>query len=382
MHSFWFRHRPSDVADRPEIAFPDEKSCAGARPAVATQQVMRLHTQSGDCVLVCPVCQMHLPEDESVFLTHLAAEHGKAFSMKGGGVGGESHQLDLLHQSSSEDWYPKRAEAQQRMHVISLGSFCGVKFSIQRLGLGAAHMPFDWIRSTLAGVCDFIRDDFRHFFSVAGRCDVPGANSRMHRSEHHSFWHDDIAEASVRAKLRRRIERFLALREDPKDLLFVRSCATTDELEGIGRLHAALEECFCPSSRRRRRVLLAVVVDGQAKFEGPIVHSSLPGVVLFMQPLAEDQCGGEAYCRAIASAVDAALTVPETLEVDVGFNLHQRSRWPLDVSGDSATVDSEAVEEPHLITFCDVGLQSGYGDLACFEEPGKQHFDLSTPRDD
>ncbi|CAE8601157.1 unnamed protein product, partial [Polarella glacialis] len=185
--------------------------CEGAGPK---QRVTRLRLPNGEICLVCPVCGSELPDDEAAFLEHVASSHGRALAAPGGKVGGESDHLDMLHQSSSEHWYPRRDEALRQLHVISLGSFCGMKFSIQRLGLGDAHLPFDWIRSTSEGVAKFVRNGFQGFFSVATACDVPSFGMRVHRAQHHSFWHDDVSQLEVREKMKRRVARFLALADE------------------------------------------------------------------------------------------------------------------------------------------------------------------------
>lgn len=258
-----------------------------------------------------------------------------------------------------------------RLRVVSLGSFCGVKFSIQRLGLGEAHLPFDWVRTTAEGVRHFLQSRFSDFFSIVSRVDV--ANLQVYRSERHSFWHDDISQAASREKLSRRIERFCALQQDCKDLLFVRSCTSTDELLEVEALYEQL--CVFFGSGKNRRVLLLVAVDGQEDFQGPVVHKELPGVLFYAQPLVEDAASPEsrAYCQAISYATDAALDVsPATIagNLDVGFGL--ASSQAMSTQRGEKLID--------VLRYCDAGMYTGYGDLQSFEEPGKQHIDLGAQR--
>lgn len=339
------------VGPLPDLHGPKQDSTASV---AQVQRVRRLHLPNGECKLACPVCDELFPDNGAALLEHSAAKHGLPLTLGGQSHGCESEQLDKLHRESSENWHPRREEVLDCMHVISLGSYCGIKFSMQRLGLGAAHLPFDWIRTTSAGVRHFVQNEFRDFFSVSSQCGVPGTTMQVYRSELHSFWHDDISTESTRIKLQRRINRFLALRDDPKDLLFVRSCACTDELSELEDLYAVLSDHFRSSCKSSRRVLLVVVVDGQLGFEGPILHETQPEIVVFRQPLNPDASvrRGEAYCRAISYAVNLALAAPSNNGFARGVNWSQS------------------------VTFCDAGLHSGYDGIVCFDEPSSERVDL------
>ncbi|CAJ1421514.1 unnamed protein product [Effrenium voratum] len=248
----------------------------------------------------------------------------------------------------------------EHLQLISLGSFCGMKFAIQRLGLGDAHLPFDWIRTTSKGLGHFLWNGFERFFE-ANRYDLDSGT--VHRAEQHSFWHDDVSQPEVREKLQRRVCRFLDLANDfksqPRDLLFLRSCACTDELNDVEELYSALIQRFVPGSRNR--VLLAVVIDGQERREGPIFHASLPGLAFFLQPLnQEGSLDGKAFSWAVGAACDAALqrcsegfaTGPSPRVVQSGADLLE-GRYQ---GGPGRPID-----------FCDAGLRSGFGDFDCFE---------------
>lgn len=350
----------SDAAARSEP--PPLEGGGTGRPA--KQRVTRLILEDGSAVIVCPVCQRRLA-DEAAFLEHAAAEHGRAWASPGGGAGGESHQLDLLHSACRRSWHARRGEAVRRLCLVSLGSFCGVKCAIQQLGLGEAHLPFDWIRSTLQGVRSLVDGNFEGFFSVASCCRVEGTGLRVHRAARHSFWHDDVSEAQTREKLRRRLDRFRALCEEKRDLLLIRICATTDEAEELAALYETLSGRLGAPGTARRRVLLAAVVDGQPGFEGPLRVPGWPAVSAFLQPRADEAVAleGLAYRRAIAAAVDVALDAPEGCDAATGFGLGE----------------NVAALEPTRLQPCDAGLRSGYEGLACFEEdPEAVHVDLGA----
>lgn len=348
----------------PERAAPEsEAEVVGERV-----QVQRLRLPNGELRLVCPICREQFSKDTTL-LEHVARTHGAAWQTPGDGdkgrvPAGESDHLDMLHQACSEAWLPRREEVLDNFHVVSLGSFCGVKFSIQRLGLGEAHLPFDWVRTTSAGICHFVRAGFDGFFEYASQIDVPGTRMRVFRSQMHSFWHDHVDRPEARAKLQRRIDRFLALRDDPKSLLFVRSVTSTDELCSVEAMYAALVERF-GESNPGRRVLLAVVVDGQPGFTGPVQHQCLPGVVFYLQDTHEDPAGRESdtFVRAIASAAEAALDALSTGGDTQGFGPLQS-----ELSTPSAAALLNAGEAPlGPLQPCYSGLKSGYEGVDCFE---------------
>mmetsp|Transcript_71535 Transcript_71535/g.155415 ORF Transcript_71535/g.155415 Transcript_71535/m.155415 type:complete len:942 (-) Transcript_71535:64-2889(-) len=370
---------PSGMPARPPtpskaVEAAPEPATSPKAPAEGSQRVRisRLILPDGSFVLVCPTCQGQFLEESSL-IEHIAESHGRALALPGGAPGGESGHMDLLHQKSSEKWHPRRDEVLSQLHVISLGSFCGVKFSIQRLGLGQAHLPFDWIRSTSSGVRSFVRRRFSNFFSVTSRQDVPGTSFTVHRSDKHSFWHNDITREEERELLRRRVDRFLAMRDDPKDLLFVRSVASTEELAEVEDLYADLSDRFVKSARRR--VLLVVVVDGQATFSGPIAHRGLPGVVFYAQPLAEDAVSpeGDCYTRAITSAVDLVLRAAASgLPPSEGFGLAANGNGASFSVPDAEYLlncDTSRGDVPSFLPLspCDAGMHSGYPGVANFD---------------
>eukprot|EP00928_Gymnodinium_smaydae_P030624 TRINITY_DN22722_c0_g1_i1.p1 TRINITY_DN22722_c0_g1~~TRINITY_DN22722_c0_g1_i1.p1 ORF type:complete len:456 (+),score=120.00 TRINITY_DN22722_c0_g1_i1:53-1369(+) len=377
-HGLSLDGRTGDADDPRAAADEADEEASPAGPQVT---VTRTFLPDGSFLITCPTCGEQVLGEEG-FLEHMAAKHGRALAAPGGAVGGTSESLDHLHQASEAHWHPEREEALRRLRVVSLGSFCGVKFAIQRLGLGDAHLPFDWIRSTLAGVRHFVSTGFQDYFCVATQQEVPGTSLRVLRSERHSFWHDDVTRAEARAKLKRRIERFLALGDDAdgRDLLFVRSCATTEELQELPSLHAALASRFAsdaPSAgRRRRRVLLAAILDGQESFAGPLALPSCPGVAVVLQPLPPPEAAqdGAAYCRAVSAVVSAALALDGAGASGGAFAVGQ--------GGDGAEADVTASpagpEALPRVVFCDAGCSSGYEGVACFELPGAKHVNVDV----
>jgi hypothetical protein len=243
-----------------------------------------------------------------------------------------------------------------------------MKFSIQRLGLGNAHLPFDCIRTSSAGVRHFVSTGFQNFYCIATQQEVPSARMKMFRSEMHSFWHDDVSNPEARAKLQRRIDRFQKLEHEPADILFVRSTVTTDEVSEVEELYKVLQAKF---GHGQRRVLLALAVVGQDNFVGPIFHESVPGIVFFLQPCAshEEMMEGRAFHEMLASALDLALACPEGSRC-AGFGGRHLVHYSRTVSSGEQLLREVAPS--------DAGLNSGYDDLRSFELPGARHVDLQV----
>ncbi|OLP82299.1 hypothetical protein AK812_SmicGene37065 [Symbiodinium microadriaticum] len=371
--------------------FRQERSKERAQKAVmkmqrqlAAQAEVAARRRSRSAKEAGPDCQRHFL-DEASLLEHIAAIHGRALSVPGERFGGQSDQLDLLHSCSPEK-HPRCDEILEHLQLVSLGSFCGMllaeKLSIQRLGLGTAHLPFDWIRSTQAGVERFLKTGFSEFFCVARKLEIESAALTVHRGEYHSFWHDDVSQAVVREKLRRRILRFLDLangfRDQSRDVLFLRSCACSSELHQVEDLYAALTQCFTSAQENSPRVLLAIIVDGQVQRQGPIGHASLPGLVFFTQEQLseEDGADSQAYCWAIGAACDAALRDCAQGAPATGFAVQPGQR--VVKSGTELADGGHCGGEWYPpLQFCEAGLHSGYG-VSCFEAPGAAHLDLDA----
>jgi len=204
-------------------------------------------------------------------------------------------------------------EVANLVQVVSLGNSCATKLSIRRLGLDEATLPCDWIRSSMDGLLHWLKHDFADFLKAEQRYDLTMSDCSMtvFRSQTHSFWHDDISDASTREKLTRRVDRFLNLGTDskcpdkPRALLFVRSVANSTELSQAEVLLELLKERF---GSQGRTVSLLIVMDAQS-FTAPILHKQHEDSLFFwLQPLftgrlALDCSSLSPYENAIAFAI-------------------------------------------------------------------------------
>jgi hypothetical protein len=178
-------------------------------------------------------------------------------------------------------------EVAKLVQVVSLGNSCGTKLSIRRLGLDEATLPFDWIRSSIDGLIQWLKHDFEGFLTVGKQHHLIMDDCAMtvFRSRTHSFWHDDLHDSATLKKLHRRVERFRGLAldaayEQPRTLLFVRSLACSDELSKVETLLELLQDRF---ESAQRKVLLLVIIDGQP-FSGPVLHANREDVLFWLQP--------------------------------------------------------------------------------------------------
>lgn len=183
-------------------------------------------------------------------------------------------------------------EVAEYVQVVSLGSSCATKLSLRRLGLSEASLPFDWMRTRVAGLIHWLQNDFDGFFRVSRPFEVGAHNQRMtvFRSKTHSFWHDNIENDKDREKLWRRVDRFMKLSKletnvtmpthTQRTLLFVRSIAGTDELELTETLHFLLKSIF---GKTGRKVVLLLILDDQC-MTGPILHKQHEDILFWLQP--------------------------------------------------------------------------------------------------
>lgn len=283
----------------------------------STCVIEEIRLSNGENRLVCPACNLQFATSAyDKLCEHAAREHG--WFLDAGEQDSSSESMDLLFQGAGNHMFALRDIARSRLHVISLGSYCSVKLSIQHMGLGEAHLPFDWIRTSSAGIQHFLNNEFEDFFSVACKRELEHEQGIEYRSKYHTFVHDDITKQTVRQKLARRIERFLALKKDSNDLLFVRACASTEELDETENLYTALTNLFgCP----QRRVLLALILDGQVDSEDTIRHASLPGVI-FIPHVSPADMSGPVYCKAIETSAALALEASVGSSGARGFGLN------------------------------------------------------------
>lgn len=202
---------------------------------------------------------------------------------------------------ASENFVNLRLQ-QSGMRVISLGSACNVKESIRAVGMDAESMPFDWMKTRLAGILRYLQNDFVGFFDVSTRSHVPNCKDMvMYRDFYHSFWHDDLGDENCLEKYRRRIGRFQALDAESKPILFVRSVAESAELTQTQQLADALVRIF------GSRAKLLVIVDFQHSVTGPVLIKGSPNVFVYCNVVAVHSTGKAPYIDAIRCALDWAM---------------------------------------------------------------------------
>jgi hypothetical protein len=181
--------------------------------------------------------------------------------------------------------------AKQRVQVVSLGNSCGVKLTIKAMGLDEESLPFDWARTSVDGLMQWLTQGFHSYLNGPfKRYEIVLRNAPMtvYRSNLHSFWHDDMEDAQTVEKLKRRINRFNELATDPKatpgrPLLFVRSLCGTNEISKTEALYQALQTRF--GCRGRQVYLLAIIEDQGTK--GPILHARNPNLMFTLQPITD-----------------------------------------------------------------------------------------------
>lgn len=234
---------------------------------------------------------------------------------------GSSDWMDRICFEGSEMRFPARGQsagnpqcapsvdpADGDVALVSLGCFCGVKLSFRKLGLSSATLPFDWMRTRIEKVIEFVKTDFSNFYDgLDEHIEVPGTNLLAFRGSGHSFWHDDIRDSSDRSKLQRRIDRFLDIGSSSRTLLFVRALCTTAELAHADELHAELLQKYHAGGENE--VFLLAIVCMQEKVQGPVVCSSFPGLLVYcLSPSAHDheKYGGEPapFCEPVSWALE------------------------------------------------------------------------------
>lgn len=160
--------------------------------------------------------------------------------------------------------------------LISLGCYCGTKLTFQKMGRGAATLPFDWMRTSHESIVRFLKNDFEGFFDFNTKMPVPGVNGMiMYRSSQHSFWHDDPSHWDTREKYGRRITRFNQMGQNGQTLLFVRSIGTTDELLHAEELLGLLQEKF-------GEVCLLLIISFQVSNNGAFFLESNDSILVYL----------------------------------------------------------------------------------------------------
>jgi len=148
---------------------------------------------------------------------------------------------------------------------VSLGCYCAVSEALLHLGLRQHAYPFDWIRSSMAGVIHCFETGFEDFLTYTEVREAHDLTCFAGARWGGSFWHHDLEDASVQADFSRRAERILGLADVPvgKPKVFVRLLNDSRELDWALRLRDALTRAF-PTAP----VYLLLIVDIQL-FKGP-----------------------------------------------------------------------------------------------------------------
>ena len=95
--------------------------------------------------------------------------------------------------------------------IVSLGVDCGVANFLKENGLRNFSLPFDWVVS-YGGVSNILKNNFSNY--------IPKDNSQFNRKDNVKFIHENFP-ADIE-KMNRRINRFLNLLNDDKEIIFLR----------------------------------------------------------------------------------------------------------------------------------------------------------------
>mmetsp|Transcript_57005 Transcript_57005/g.135601 ORF Transcript_57005/g.135601 Transcript_57005/m.135601 type:complete len:375 (+) Transcript_57005:65-1189(+) len=165
------------------------------------------------------------------------------------------------------------------VEFIGLGSWCGVRVALDNLGLAQRAYPFDWLRSSVAGVLQCLSTEFKDFLTYSGikhEKDLTGFTGSQWGG---SFWHHDLRSEKVCQAYGRRIARFLGDEEVLPDMprLFVRAVNTPAEVEAALQMHVLLQRLF-----PHTQVYLLLVIDvQQVAGLARLVHESCSNVLVY-----------------------------------------------------------------------------------------------------
>ena len=93
--------------------------------------------------------------------------------------------------------------------IVSLGVDCGVANFLKENGLRNFSLPFDWVVS-YGGVSNILKNNFSNY--------IPKDNLQFNRKDNVKFIHENFP-ADIE-KMNRRINRFLNLLNDDKEIIF------------------------------------------------------------------------------------------------------------------------------------------------------------------
>lgn len=232
-------------------------------------------------------------------------------------------------------------EASQHIRLVSLGCFCGPKLSFKKIGRGAESLPFDWMRTRMSGILHFLREDFDGFFDFVTKKPVPNTGAMvMYRGYHHSFWHDDPTDPAMHERYGRRLVRFKSIDAHTVPVLFVRACATRDDLEHAVEL---LEEL---QSRFGKFASLLLLMDFQKTALGASLvrgHSNL--MLNFLSCDIHDSSSAAPYGDFVKVALDWLMGRPISARVfesmDIAIRCCDPTVWGLEGLGGLDAFESE-----------------------------------------
>jgi hypothetical protein len=195
---------------------------------------------------------------------------------------------------------------QDELRLVSLGCYCGPKLSFRKLGFDVETLPFDWIRTRIDGILDFLQNDFDKFFHYDTKEQTSqgtGKQMMMYRSYYHSFWHDDLSDPADIEKYKRRIQRFQAIDAHTKPVLFVRAIGNDEEIQHLGTLCDVLMKKF------GRFAKLLAIVDFQPTDE-PLVISGCDNLLVYKlnRSVHSGHLGEAPYVKPITEAIKWAKT--------------------------------------------------------------------------
>jgi hypothetical protein len=113
---------------------------------------------------------------------------------------------------------------------VSLGGWCGTRMALNQLGLtkNQANGPFDFIRASVKGITECIKNDFKCYFPESKTIDTRFKVWKPFIGYYFSFFHyEDMNDKSVIDSFNRKINRFKEWCGSSK-IIFVRTCVIPD----------------------------------------------------------------------------------------------------------------------------------------------------------
>jgi hypothetical protein len=109
---------------------------------------------------------------------------------------------------------------------VGLGGFCTSGRIDRDLELNKFALPFDFIRSKFYGVNELIKNDFLEFLPEKGTSpdDIRGEGGELtiYFRNTHTFYHHNLLDNNIYEAFNRRINRFINLLNNEKEIIFYR----------------------------------------------------------------------------------------------------------------------------------------------------------------